>query len=269
VTEWIQPEVNIPGAEPPPNRFLDMRGLVQGDFFEGEQFGPLSPFPGPTPPTPSKTCSPSDPNGPAAAPTATIAPFTADQRSGATVQLVVRNNNTDISNSALDFNWTQIEPSTPSASATVQNSAAQTASFVAPKLTTATTLKFEAAIILKSNTSVVSKAQVTVRVSATAIDIVTLDTYTWESRQGGTLGVTCHSNVGNGDNKAMTVGVNNNATRLAMSSLGSGRWSYSARSTKQPTNVQCYSDLGGKSALLSAPTKRKRGVARTIGGVVE
>ncbi|KAL1606312.1 hypothetical protein SLS60_003714 [Paraconiothyrium brasiliense] len=268
VTEWIQPEVNIPGAEPPPNRFSDMRGLVQGDFFEGEQFGPLFPFPGPTPPAPSKTCSPNDPSGPTAAPTATIAPFTADQRSGATVQLIVQNNNTDISNSALNFNWTQVEVAT-GASATIQNPTAQTATFVAPKLTTATNLKFECAVSLKSNSSIVSKAQVTVRVSTTAADIVVLDTYTWESRQSGTIGVTCHSNVANGDNKVMTLALNNNATRLAMTSAGSGRWSYSARSTKQPTNVQCYSDLGGKSSLLTAPTKRKRNFARIGGELVE
>ncbi|KAL5433186.1 hypothetical protein PMIN07_007772 [Paraphaeosphaeria minitans] len=264
VTEWIQPEVNVPGAEPPAYRFSDIRGLVQGDFLDGEQYGPLSPFPGPTPPSPSKICSPNDPSGPVAEPTATIAPFSADQRTGATIQLVVQNNNTDISNSALDFKWTQIEPSgVPSASVTLQSPAAQTASFVAPKLSAATTLKFEATISLKSDLSKTSKAQVSVRVSGTAPDIVTLDTYTWESRQSGTIGVTCHSNVANGDVKTMTLALNNNGTRLAMSSLGSGRFSYSARSTKQPTNVQCYSNLGGKSVLLNAPTKRKRDFKRT------
>lgn len=258
MTEWIQPEVNVPGAEPPPNRFSDMRGLVQGDFLDGEQYGPLSPFPGPSPPAPSKTCSPNDPSGPVAEPTATIVPFTADQRIGATVQLIVQNTNTDISNSQLNFNWTQVEVSAPSASATIQNAAAQTASFVAPKFTTATTLKFECAVSLKSNSSVVSKAQVSIKVSPTAADVVTLDTYTWESRQSGTIGVTCHSNVANGDVKTMTLALNNNATRLTMSSLGSGRWSYSSNKVKQPTNVQCYSNFGGKSALFTAPTKRRK-----------
>jgi hypothetical protein len=57
VTEWIQPEVDIPGTEPVPYVFRNIRGLVQGDFLDGKQFGPLSPFPGPTPPAPSKTCS--------------------------------------------------------------------------------------------------------------------------------------------------------------------------------------------------------------------
>jgi hypothetical protein len=60
VTEWIQPEVDVPGSEPPPFRFQDIRGLVQGDFLDGKQYGPLSPFPGPAPPAPSKTCNPDD-----------------------------------------------------------------------------------------------------------------------------------------------------------------------------------------------------------------
>ncbi|KAJ4290217.1 hypothetical protein N0V90_010432 [Kalmusia sp. IMI 367209] len=268
VTEWIQPEVNIPGTEPVPFKFDDIRGLVQGDFLDDEQFGPLSPFPGPNPPAPSKTCSPIDPTQPEAAPTATIAPFTADQRGGATILLIAQNNNSAISNSQLNFNWTQISPSTPSASVSLTNPAQATATFTAPKL--ATTLTFEVTLSLKSNTSITSKAQVSVKVSTTAADVVVLDTYTWESRQSGTIGVTCHSNVQNGDNKAMSLWLSGGATKLAMTSTGSGKWSYSARSTKQPTNVQCVSDLGGKSALATAPLRRrKRGFMGTVDGLLE
>ncbi|KAF1973902.1 hypothetical protein BU23DRAFT_506147 [Bimuria novae-zelandiae CBS 107.79] len=265
VTEWIQPEINVPGAEPVPYDFADIRGLVQGDFLDGEQFGQLDPFPGPSPPAPSKTCSPNDPNQPTAnEPVAFIAAFTADQRGGATILLKAQNNNTRLSNSQLNFAWTQVKPAAASASVTIQNPTSPTATFVAPKVASLTTLNFELTISLKSDTTVTSKASVAIKVVNTAADEVTLDTYTWESRQSGTIGVTCHSNVANGDNKAMTLALNNNATRLVMTrvgNVGSGQWSYSARSVKQPTNVQCYSDLGGKSALVTAPArKRKRGV---------
>merc|ERR1711920_954777 len=99
---------------------------------------------------------------------------------------------------------------------------------------------------------------VTVKVSKTANDVVTLDTYSWQSRQSGTISVTCHSNVVNGDNKKMTLVLNGGATSLNMANNGAGKWSYNARSTRQPTNVQCVSDLKGKSALVTAPTRRKK-----------
>lgn len=255
VTEWIQPEVNVPGSEPVPYRFDQVQGLVQGDFLDDQQFGPLSPFPGPTPPAPSKTCVPQDPNSPAA-PTATIVPFTAAQRGGASIQLVAQNNNSAISNSALNFNWTQIAPSTPSASVTLVNPTSPTATFTAPKI--ATTVTFAVTISLKSNATIASTARVNVTLSPTAADIVTVDTYSWESRQSGTIGVTCHSNVQNGDNKSMTLVLGGNAGTRAMTSLGSGRWSYSSRGVKQPSSVQCTSDLGGKSALANAPFRRRK-----------
>lgn len=121
VTEWIQPEINVPGAESVPYDFGDIRGLVQGDFLDGERFGPLDPFPGPSPAPPSKTCSPSTPTdgttpSSVPAPTAFVAPFAAAQRGGATVLLVAQNNNTDLSNSQLNFAWSQVKPSVPSAS---------------------------------------------------------------------------------------------------------------------------------------------------------
>lgn len=122
VTEWIQPEINVPGAEPVPYDFADIRGLVQGDFLDDQQFGPLDPFPGPSPPAPSKTCSPDDPSQPGASePTAFVAPFAATQRGGATVLLVAQNNNTKLSNNQLNFAWTQVKPSVPSASVISSN----------------------------------------------------------------------------------------------------------------------------------------------------
>jgi len=270
VTEWIQPEVDVPGTEPPPFRFQDIRGLVQGDFLDNKRYGPLSPFPGADPPAPSKTCSgpvvptSTDSTGGTSTATAVNEPvafarsITVTQRGGASIPLVASNNNTNIVNSDLVYAWSKTSPA--SATVSLANTASPTATFIAPKVTTETSFVFEVTVSLKSNSSASSKANVTVKVNPTAPDIVTVNTYSFSNSQGGTIGVTCSSNVANGDNKKMSLLYNNGATTLTMTKTAEGKWSYSARSTKQPTNIQCVSDLLGKSALVTAPRRRKRGL---------
>ncbi|KAF2678511.1 hypothetical protein K458DRAFT_394785 [Lentithecium fluviatile CBS 122367] len=267
VTEWIQPEVDVPGTEPPPFRFQDIQGLVQGDYLDDKRYGPLSPFPGANPPAPSQTCSgPVDPTATAEptanAPVAFALPIAAVQRVGAAILLKAQNNNTNIANSDLVFAWTKTSPASPSVSLT--NPAAATATFNAPTVTTETSFVFEVTVSLKSDTTKSSKSNVTVKVSPTASDIVTVNTYSWISSQSGTIGVTCSSNVVNGNNKKMSLLLNNGATTLTMTKTAEGKWSYSSRSVKQPTNIQCVSDLGGKSELVTAPRRRKRGLLGAI-----
>jgi hypothetical protein len=261
VTEWIQPEVDIPGTEPPPYRFQDIRGLVQGDYLDNKRYGPLSPFPGADPPAPSKTCSgPVDPTASpgASGPVAFAAPITATQRGGAAILLRASNNNSNIANSDLVFAWNKTSPASPTVS--LANAASATATFNAPKVTAETSFIFEVTVSLKSDSTKTSKANVTVKVNPTAADIVTVNSYSWVSSQSGTIGVTCSSNVANGDNKKMSLLLNNGATTLTMTKTGEGKWSYSSRSVNQPTNIQCVSDLGGKSELVTAPRRKKRGV---------
>ncbi|CAO2655339.1 Nn.00g104030.m01.CDS01 [Neocucurbitaria sp. VM-36] len=272
VSEWIFPEVDVPGTNPPPFPFTGIRGLVQGDFLDGKQYGPLSPFPGSSPPAPSKTCTPEDipdpnatptasstasPDAPQTAPVAAIAGFASAQRVGIDVVLSGSNNATGLNDNDLNFNWTKTSPSSPSVSITNANS--PKATFNAPKVTTETSFVFELTVSLKSNATNFSKANVTVKINPTIADNVTMDTYTWESRQSGTIAVTCSSNVKNGDNKGMTLLLNGN-TRLTMTKNGGeGKWTYSARSTSRPTNLKCVSDLKGESPLrLGTATTRKR-----------
>jgi hypothetical protein len=101
---------------------------------------------------------------------------------------------------------------------------------------------------------------VSFKVNASALDVVTLDAYTWESRQSGTIGVTCHSNVVNGDVKKMDLKLNSGATTIAMVPVSGnpGRYSYTSRSVRQPTNVECVSGLGGKTGLITSTTARRR-----------
>ena len=265
VTEWIYPEVNVPGAEFLTFNFNNFRNMVQGDFLDGKQYGPLSPFPGPNPPAPSKTCSPSDaaptevPTG-KETPVAFIAPLSAAQRGGAQIFLVASNNNTAVADTDLNYSWTKTSPSGTTVSITSPSAATATVNL--PKVTAATSFVFEVTLSRKSDNTKTSKASVTISVTPTAPDNVVVNTYTWESRQSGTIGVTCSSNVVNDDNKKMSLLLNNGATTLEMTKTAVGKWSYSSKKVKQPTNIQCVSDLGGKSELVTTPRRRRRGLIR-------
>jgi hypothetical protein len=255
VSEWIFPEVDIPGTNPPPFPFTGIRDLVQGTVLNGKQYGPLSPFPGASPPAPSKTCSPGDvfdPNAtptstPTVAPIASIAPITAAQRVGTTFSLAGTNTQPQLSANDLVYKWSQKSPSSPSASIT--NNASATATVLAPKVTTETSFVFELAISLKANASMTSRANITVTINPTINDTVTMDSYTWESKQSGSIAVACSSNVVNGDNKEMVLWMNNGAQKIKMTASGPGKWAYSARSTSRPSTLKGVSDLKGESAL--------------------
>ncbi|PVH99447.1 hypothetical protein DM02DRAFT_529030, partial [Periconia macrospinosa] len=267
VTEWIYPEVNVPGAEFPAFDFTNFRNMVQGDFLDDQQFGPLSPFPGGTPPAPSKTCSPSDipPTGtptPSGAPIAFIAPVSAVQHGGNDLVLVASNNNTSIQGSDLNFAWKQTSPASPTVSIT--NPSQASATVAVPAVSAKSSFVFEVTITQKSDTSKSSKANVIVSVDPAAPDVVVVNTYTWASRQSGTIGVTCSSNVVTGDNKRMSLLLNNGGTTLTMTNTAPGKWSYNSNRVNQPTNVQCVSDLGGKSELVTAPRRRRRGVSSAV-----
>lgn len=277
VGEWIFPEVDVPGTNPPPLIFNDIQGLVQGDFFDDQQFGQLSPFPGANPPAPKKQCSasdiptnnpttpstgnPSSPNSPQTLPVAVASQFAAVQRVGALLSLAGSNTAQGLNNDQLNFAWTQTAPSTPAISIANPNQA--TATFAAPKVTTETTFTFTLTVSLKSNATASSQIVVPVKISPTAQDVVTIDMYTWESRQSGSISVSCSSNVRNGDNKKMTLLING-VTNIPMAvSGGNGRWAYTARSTARPDRLQCVSDIGGKSAERTGTQttrRRRRGV---------
>ncbi|KAF2825677.1 hypothetical protein CC86DRAFT_418142 [Ophiobolus disseminans] len=257
VGEWIFPEVDVPGTNPPPYRFTDLRDLVQGTVLDGKQFGPLDPFPGPAPPAPSKTCSPSDledpdatptpsstpddipssPGSPAVAPVAAAARIAATQRVGVNFLLVGSNTEIKLSANDLTFKWTQTSPTSPSASITNPNSAS--ASVIAPKVSSETTFTFDLLVSLRSNSSISSRANVTVKVSPTLADTVVMDRYAWESRQSGTIDVACSSDVVNGDNKKMSLWLNDGNTKIDMTNNGVGKWVYQKNKVNRPTTLKC------------------------------
>lgn len=272
VSEWIFPEVDVPGTNPPPNPFNDIRDLVQGTVLDNKQFGPLDPFPGAAPPAPSKTCSPSDlpdpnatptPAPPGVVPIATVAQFASAQRVGVTFQLVGSNNETRVPASDLTFKWSQTSPASPTIS--IIDATSATASIDAPKVSAETSFIFQLTVGLKSNSTASSKANVTVKISPTLNDTVVMDHYTWVSSKSGSIEVWCNSNVINGDNKKMSLWLNNGATKLDMTANGGpGRWIYANRDTSRPNNLKCVSDLKGESAVRTGTqvtAKRRRYVS--------
>jgi hypothetical protein len=281
VSEYIFPEVSVPGTNPPPSPFKDLRDLVQGTVLDNRQFGPLSPFPGVAPPAPSKQCSPSDliivdPNatpsatpsatprstsapvadGPVVAPVASAVQIASVQRVGTNFVLSGSNTETKLTDNDLNFKWTQTSPSP----ATAVISAGPTATINAPKVSTETSYTYELVISLKSNSTISSKATVTVKVNPTIADTVAMDTYTWDSKQSGTITVACSSNVVNGDNAKMELQLNNGNTKISMTQNGPGKWFYSNRSVGRPNNLRCVSDLLGQSTLRTGTqtTARRR-----------
>lgn len=287
VGEWIFPEVDVPGTFPPPNPFKDIQDLNQGTVLDGKQYGPLSPFPG-SATAPKKSCSPSDlitatPTPSAAAsssapdasasvapsatpsagavtpPAASVAAIANVQRVGTNFVLTGSNTESKYTNNDLNFQWSQISPSTPTA--TITSATAPTATVNAARVTSETSFVYELTISLKSDSTVSSKANVTVKVNPNIKDTVEMTTYTWDSKKSGTITAACTSNVINGDNKVMTLQltINNVVDKRTMIQNGAGKWFYSG-STNRPTNLKCVSDLLGESALRTGTqtTARRR-----------
>jgi hypothetical protein len=177
---------------------------------------------------------------------------------GTNILLVGSNTESKLSNNDLNFKWSQTSPTSPSASIT--NGGSPNAAVNGPSVTTETSFVFELIVSLKSNPSVSSKANVTVKVNPTINDAVTMDSYTWESRQSGTIAVACSSNVVNGDNKKMQLWLNTGTRKLDMINNGAGKWVYNSRSVARPTNLKCVSDLKGESTQRTGTqtTARRR-----------
>lgn len=251
VSEWIQPEVNVPGTEPPPFRFKDIRGLVRGDFLDDQKFGQLDPFPGDnggfTPPV-CTTTGTGTPSGPPVADIAALNPDTI--RANALVTLVGSNTNAGLQNSALTFAWTSDK-----AGLTINNAGSPTATFTTPG--TAGDIVFTLTVSLKSDPNTKSTKKITVHVSTSANDVVTLDSWSWATRQSGTLTVACHSNVVTGTLPSMNVVAGGQT--FPMTSAGGGKFTLSQRNVRtQPANVQCQSSFGGKSVVSSQPLRRRK-----------
>lgn len=276
VTDWIMPEANVPGIVPPVNDFTQFTHLAHGFGRDdaGNLWGQLSPWPGATAPS-AVSCAPAAATSSSAASASSSGASTAssaspptgtpsasagsDQtvRPGILVSLAGKiSNSGDFDSSDLSYNWTQVSgPSIKLSATTVLNP-----SFTAPA-TSATAKCVFALKVTSTAAGTNSTSNVTITNDPSLKDVVVVDSYTWTSQQSGTISVTAHTNVIDGTATKMTLYLSNTATGtgLAMTSLGGGKFSYSARSTKKPANgVTVQSQFLGTATSASTTAKRRR-----------
>jgi hypothetical protein len=155
--------------------------------------------------------------------------------------------------SNLQYSWAQ----TAGPTITLANPTTATASFVAPRVAALTSYTFELTVTAGTSTA---KDSITVTNDPSKPDVVTVDSYTWDSRQGGTLFVTGHSNVVDGSARLSLILNNPNAGNpIAMTNSGDGKFTYTARSTKNPSGgVTIRSNLNGQATLTTRTAKLRR-----------
>lgn len=105
-----------------------------------------------------------------------------------------------------------------------------------------------------------STARVTITNDPSRSDIITIDSYTWTTQQGGTISVTAHSNVVDGTAKlSVTLNDPTAGAPIVMTSAGGGKFTYNSRSTKRPSGgVSVSSNLRGTQSLTSITAKKRR-----------
>ena len=280
VAEWIFPELTTPGNFPGKLDFSQMSNLRDGigPDSEGRVWGPLSPWPDTNAPAPFKACDATTPTTPiSSAPggsgTPSDAPIAtpsvnagADQkvRPGVVVSLVGKvDNAASFSSGDLTYSWVQTGSGSK---VTLTGASAATATFAVPSATAAVSYTFDLTVKSKSaGTS--STDSIVVSNDPKGNDAVTITSYTWTSQQGGTLSVTAQSNVVDGSAKLTLQLMNPNAgTAITMVDAKQGKYTYSARSTKQPSGgVRVTSNLGGVGNRTTVSQKLKRWHARFFG----
>ncbi|KAI5202581.1 hypothetical protein E4T39_04625 [Aureobasidium subglaciale] len=271
VLEFLFPEPNVPGIVPPVNDFSNFPFLAQGLGYDesGNLFGQLDPWPGAkapaatscapwSPPAASSSVDPSaiatstpSSTGSAAASTPTVAVGgTQTTRPGVQVKLGFNvTNKADFAANDLTYSWTQVGGS----SVTLSGSSVASPSFTAPAGTAKNTYIFNIkASSASAGTS--GNANVTVVSDPAIADIVTIDSYTYNSSGGGAVSVTASTNiVGYNANLKLYLTNSPTGTATTMTYLGGGKYSASLTKTKKPANgITIVSDgKGTKSTTVT------------------
>jgi hypothetical protein len=245
VTEWIFPEVVTPGATPPPLDFTGIGPLANGfgPDENGNVFHQLNPWPGAVAPTPLKTCPDHvDPAPPGSTdPVTLIADVGTDQvvRGGVLVSLLAKQTASDINANDLAFHWTQTLG--PTTDVVLSGAESSSASFEAPIPASGTVERNFRVLITHKPSNSTANDTIVVTTDTTSSDHPVIDTFTWVSRQSGTVSVTAHTDL-IAAAASMRVSVAGGAEQT-MTKVGPGRWSYTARSTPQPASVTVKSYL--------------------------
>jgi hypothetical protein len=252
-----------------------------GPDSKGNVWGPLNPWPDTTAPAPFKTCdatTPTTPTSSAPAGSGTGTPSDvpiatpsvnagADQkvRPGVIVSLVGKvDNAASFPSGDLTYSWNQTGPD--GAKVTLTGASAATATFAVPSATASVSYTFDLTVKSKSaGTS--STDTIVVSNDPKGADVVTVTSYTWTSQQGGTISVSAQSNVVDGSAKLTLQLMNPTAGAvLTMVDAKQGKFTYTARSTKQPSaGVKVTSNLLGFGNKTTLSQKLKRWHARFFG----
>lgn len=285
IAEWIFPEITAPGTQPGKLDFTQMTWMRDGlgPDADGKVWGQVSPWPDTSSPAPFKTCDATTPTTPtssalassdtAASPTTppagsstadpTLATPTADAgpdqkvRPSATATLVGKASNAaSFPTNDLTYSWVQ----TAGPTVTLTGANAASAKFTIPSATSAISYTFELTV---TSTSLKTSSKDTI-VVGNGVDTVTISSYSWTSSQGGSIAVTAQSSITDGTAKLTLQLMNPNAgAALTMVNAGGGKFTYNARSTKQPSQgVRVTSSIGGVGNRTTLSQKLKRWHAR-------
>ena len=286
VAEWIFPEITAPGTQPAKLDFTQMTWLTNGlgPDANGKVWGPITPWPDTNAPAAPKACeatTPTTSSTPASsdASTPTSAAPPASGTADPTIPTPIANAGADfnvrptavatlqgtVDNAAsfndLTYSWAQVA----GPAVTLSKSDTLKPTFTVPAATTTVTYSFELTVSSKSK-GTQSKDIVVV---GNGIDTVTITAYTWTNTQGGTISVTAQST--NSTAKLSLQLMNPNAGNvLTMTAVSGtpGKFTYSARSTKQPSQgVRVTSTIGGVGSRTTISQKLKRWHARFFGTV--
>lgn len=276
VTEWIFPEPGVPGLQPGKldfSQFTQLRDGIGPDS-DGNVWGQLFPWPDSSTPAPFNACTGGTGTGTETTPTtstpagsgtsaapdvAANAGPDASTRPGVVVTLSGKADNAgSLPAGDLSYSWSQ----TAGPTVTLTGATAATASFTAPSTAAVASYTFELTVSSKS-LGTKSTDTVVVMNDPKANDAVIIDSYTTTTQQGGTISVTAHSNVVDGSAKLTLQLLNPTAGGiLTMTSAGGGKYTYNARSTKQPSGgIKVTSNLGGTISKTTTSSKRRSFIA--------
>ncbi|KAI4724308.1 hypothetical protein E4T49_07966 [Aureobasidium sp. EXF-10728] len=282
VLEFLFPEANVPGIVPPVNDFSNFPFLAQGLGYDGNGnlFGQLNPWPGASAPavkscgaysppaasssvvapsgtastatdaSASATSSPSS-SASAAASTPTVAVGdTQTTRPGVVVKLSVNvTNKADFNANDLTYTWSQVSGPT----VTLSSTSATNPSLTAPSSTAKATYIFNIkASSIAAGTS--ANANITVISDPAIKDIVTIESYTWNSSGGGSLSVTATTNIVGYDAKLKLYLTNTASGTATALTWANGKYSVNLPKTKKPANGITVVSEGGGSKSVTAVT---------------
>lgn len=270
ISEVIWPENNVPGTLLTPNAFNLFGQLKDGFVQDNKQWGQLKPWPGAPTPAAAKTCTGTEiSNAPASPPSTDTAPASpageapvanagadlAGQLAGSLITITGSNTNTKLTDAQLSFAW-----SGPSG-ITINNANKPVMNFVGPwqSTTAPTTRAFTLKICLASDANTCSSASVNV-VTNKIQDTVTITSYQFTTKGGGTITVTAKSNNvltgADGANLQIQLSGTGNFISMTPDTTNGGTYTYTAKVGKQPSSIAVKSTHGSNIATTSALVRR-------------